>query len=225
MTHTTEQLSDLSREFAYSTEDGILRRTRSMKPAYTENKKCYPAVVSYTLRKRINARKLVVFLVNGRWPENREVRWQGVDYSDLRWECFTFFTDGINKICADCGGVLPTGEFHTNNRNKSKLHSYCKPCAKKRHRNYWPSYRDTAVERKFGMEDGEYQRRLDEQGGVCAICRFPCTRELAVDHCHKTGVVRGLLCSGCNTALGRFHDDPRMLLRAAKYLLAAQSNG
>lgn len=224
MAHTAEQLADLAREFTYSTVDGVLRRTKSMKPAYIEHKKLYPVVDSYALRKRVNARKLVVFLGSGRWPENREVRWQGAEYNDLRWECFTFYTDGVNKICADCGVVLPVDEFHANSRNKSKLHSYCKACVKKRHRSQWAYYRDVAAERKFGMEDGEYKRRLDEQGGVCAICRLPCTKSLAVDHCHKTGVVRGLLCLGCNTAIGQFHDDPKMLLRAAKYLLAAQSD-
>lgn len=224
MTYTAEQFAALAREFTYSKEDGVLRRTKSMKAAYVERRGIYPVVQSNTMYKRVNARKLVVFLANGRWPDNREVRWVGTDYNDLRWECFTFYTDGVNKICADCGDVLPTDEFHANNRNKSKLHSYCKNCAKKKYQSRWSYCRDAVAERKFGMEDGEYQHRLAAQGGVCAICRLPCTKSLAVDHCHKTGVVRGLLCSGCNTALGRFHDDPRMLLRAAKYLLAARGD-
>lgn len=219
---STNQLADLSREFTYDPVDGVLRRTKTMKPAYIEQRSNYPFVVAYSIKRRVSPRKLVVFLVKGRWPENREVRWSGADHTDLRWECFTFYTDGESKICADCGVYLPVGEFTINARNRTKLHSYCKDCVKKRRVNRWPVYRDRFVERKFGMEDGEYQQRLAQQGGVCAICRLPCTRELAVDHCHKTGVVRGLLCAGCNTAIGRLHDDPRLLLRAAKYLLAAQ---
>jgi hypothetical protein len=222
--YTEDELAELVREFTYAKEDGILRRTRSMKPAYVEHRKLYPVVVSYALGKRVNARKLVVFLANGRWPDNREVRWTGTEYNDLRWECFTFYTDGVNKICASCSRVLAIDEFHANSRNKSKLHSYCKDCAKEKYKQQRLYYRDVVVERKFGMQDGEYQERLAAQGGVCAICKLPCTRELAVDHCHKTGVVRGLLCAGCNTALGKFHDDPKMLLRAAKYLLAATTS-
>jgi hypothetical protein len=217
-----DQLAALSREFTYDVVDGVLRRTKTMKPAYIEQRSNYPFVFSYAIKKRVSPRKLVVYLVKGRWPENREVRWAGADHTDLRWECFTFYTDGTSKICATCGVYLPMSEFTTNNRNRTKLHSYCKECVRKKHTNRWPMYRDRFVERKFGMEDGEYKRRLSEQGGVCAICRLPCTKELCVDHCHKTGKVRGLLCSGCNTSLGHMKDDPRLLLRAAKYLLAAQ---
>lgn len=196
-----------------------------MKPAYIEHKKLYPVVLSYALRRRVNPRKLVVYLTNGRWPEDREVRWSGDGYADLRWECFTFYTDGVDKVCADCGSVLPLDEFHADNQKKSKRSSYCKECVKRRVRRDYVTYRDRAVERKFGMDEGEYQRMLEQQGGVCAICNLTCVRELAVDHCHKTGTVRGLLCLRCNTGIGKLNDDPRLLLRAAKYLLAAQNDG
>jgi len=68
---------------------------------------------------------------------------------------------------------------------------------------------------------------LEAQGGVCKLCSKPETRvnpqtggvsRLAVDHCHKTGVVRGLLCLDCNTGLGKFGDDPTLLLKAVEYL-------
>jgi hypothetical protein len=68
----------------------------------------------------------------------------------------------------------------------------------------------------------------DSQGGVCKICAKPETakkhkdtsepRSLAVDHCHVEGHVRGLLCTACNTALGKFNDDASALRRAADYL-------
>ncbi len=72
----------------------------------------------------------------------------------------------------------------------------------------------------YGISTLEYQRLFDQQGGVCAICKKPndCGRRLSVDHDHKTGKVRGLLCGRCNTGLGYFRDDARVLIRAARYL-------
>jgi hypothetical protein len=62
---------------------------------------------------------------------------------------------------------------------------------------------------------------LQKQNGVCKICLKPETRAgccLAVDHDHKTRVVRGLLCGSCNNALGRLKDDPEIAMRAHHYL-------
>jgi hypothetical protein len=65
----------------------------------------------------------------------------------------------------------------------------------------------------------EYDALLDEQGHVCAICGGDDgERNLAVDHCHTSGVVRGLLCSNCNKALGLLRDDTARLAAAIAYL-------
>lgn len=75
------------------------------------------------------------------------------------------------------------------------------------------------LRRQYGMTLEEYESMAQEQGGVCKICCGPPTsRGLVVDHCHKTGKVRGLLCSTCNTALGQFRDDLWTLYRAVSYL-------
>ena len=59
----------------------------------------------------------------------------------------------------------------------------------------------------------------DAQGGLCAICgRKQPEKWLAVDHDHETGVIRGLLCSRCNSGLGQFKDNPDRLRLAADYL-------
>src|SRR5262245_35902897 len=64
---------------------------------------------------------------------------------------------------------------------------------------------------------------LDRQGGVCAICRKKPDKgkPLCVDHCHVTGMVRGLLCHKCNSVLAFGNDDPAILRAAIAYLQAA----
>lgn len=77
---------------------------------------------------------------------------------------------------------------------------------------------DSEFRTKFGIGLHQYQTLLEEQGGVCFICGQPDKRNLAVDHNHKTGAVRRLLCTNCNTALGKFQDDPALLRKAADYV-------
>lgn len=68
----------------------------------------------------------------------------------------------------------------------------------------------------------DYVAMFEAQGGVCAVCKEPCRsgRALAVDHDHASGRVRGLLCAGCNGALGLLLDDPRRAEAAVAYLTA-----
>jgi hypothetical protein len=73
--------------------------------------------------------------------------------------------------------------------------------------------------RTYGLSREQYDAMLADQGGGCALCgRKPGRRELAVDHDHQTGQVRGLLCSSCNGALGVLGDSREGLLRALAYL-------
>lgn len=78
------------------------------------------------------------------------------------------------------------------------------------------------VEKTYGISAEEYKTIYDAQGGRCAICRRAtgAIRKLAVDHNHKTGEIRGLLCKSCNRyGLGMFaRDDPEVFDRAADYL-------
>jgi len=73
----------------------------------------------------------------------------------------------------------------------------------------------------YGISPTEYKRIFDRQGRRCAICRNkPRTIRFAVDHDHKTGEVRGILCKRCNhDLLGGGHDDVEVLFRAVEYLL------
>ena len=80
------------------------------------------------------------------------------------------------------------------------------------------SYR--RVSKLYGLTREEYDQMVEDQGGKCAICgSFGNSRKsLAVDHDHRTGKVRGLLCEHCNNGLGCFLDDVRLLIKAIKYL-------
>jgi hypothetical protein len=75
--------------------------------------------------------------------------------------------------------------------------------------------------RKYGITMAEFEERLVQQGGVCAICAGPPNGpgvRFHVDHDHKTKKVRGLLCARCNTAIGLLNDDPERAERATAYL-------
>ena len=76
------------------------------------------------------------------------------------------------------------------------------------------------LKRLYGITPDDKARMIRAQRGRCWICRrlFTSSKTTHVDHCHRTGRVRGVLCSNCNTALGKFGDDPEMLARAILYL-------
>lgn len=87
--------------------------------------------------------------------------------------------------------------------------------------------KDTHLKRKFGISLNQYNSILQHQGGKCAICGKVETirmfKWLAVDHCHKTKRVRGLLCNRCNTCIGKFEDDVALLQKAITYLRYADA--
>jgi hypothetical protein len=91
-------------------------------------------------------------------------------------------------------------------------------------RNY-SRYRDKQLRRSFGIGVAEYDAKSEEQNGVCAICSQPETAmrrdrilPLSVDHNHRTGAIRGLLCHSCNIGIGSLADSPDRLRSAASYL-------
>ena len=79
--------------------------------------------------------------------------------------------------------------------------------------------------KKYGITLNDYNYFLKTQGDVCVICKEKETsklkgviKNLAVDHCHKTGKVRGLLCDKCNRGLGYFRDNKMFIKNALRYL-------
>ena len=82
--------------------------------------------------------------------------------------------------------------------------------------------RDNHLQSQFGLTHDDYEKILAEQNGVCWICkehRVAKNKEyMAIDHCHSSGKIRGILCNWCNKALGAFRDDIDLLKNAIEYL-------
>jgi hypothetical protein len=148
------------------------------------------------------------------------------------------------KKCLACAQEKPVSQFKrvNNTRNSDGLSHFCADCAANLDAKQMNNlYRKVAYSRtrrpsnsyflqRYGISREEYDKMLDQQDGKCAICRKSevstyqrGTTEgklmaLAVDHCHATGKVRGLLCSKCNRAIGLFEDDSELLRLAAEYI-------
>lgn len=88
--------------------------------------------------------------------------------------------------------------------------------AKERYHSQTEHVKSINLKSKYGLTSYDLKVILEKQSNLCKLCNLKKT--LVIDHCHKTGVVRGLLCTSCNTALGKFKDDPDLLEKAIRYL-------
>ena len=112
------------------------------------------------------------------------------------------------KDCKKCNKLKPLNEFHKHKGRKLGVTELCKVC-----RNI------DVVEKRYNLEEGQLQKLKTKQGNKCAICNNPQKgKSLSVDHCHKTGKNRGLLCNNCNNGLGRFKDNVVYLRNVINYL-------
>ena len=119
--------------------------------------------------------------------------------------------DGM-KYCPRCEVVKGHDEFHRARSQYDGLSAHCKACRA-------IAGRRGHFLRHYGLEPEDVEAMLVRQKWLCSICKRGIGRETAhVDHDHDTGVVRALLCFTCNSALGKFRDDPAVLRRAACYL-------
>lgn len=117
--------------------------------------------------------------------------------------------------CRICGELKDEAEFSLR-ADSGKRRTECKPCRSSEN-----------VTRLYGITVGEVEALRDEQGNRCAVCRVSADEiphkafkynPLVVDHDHKTGRVRGLLCPKCNVGLGQFDDSVEVLALAIAYL-------
>ncbi len=135
------------------------------------------------------------------------------------------------KTCSKCGVQKDPQAFHV--ATGGRLRADCRDCrnAVTRAWRERTQYAGSLVQRRshlksvYGLAEAQYDQMLTDQGGCCAICqggldsgRFGVNKHLDVDHCHKTGKIRGLLCSKCNRGIGQLNDDPALLRAAITYL-------
>ena len=141
-----------------------------------------------------------------------------------------------SKKCSCCGEVKSTTEF-TKKKNHGKwcFYSYCKECGHKKSKKYRIDNlekcknltRNSNLRNRYGLTPEDLEKMLRDQDNKCAICgreiflhgtSVDKNKIAHVDHDHKTGKVRGLLCKTCNTGLGGFMDNTEYLLSAISYL-------
>lgn len=162
----------------------------------------------------------------------RYIRIDGIDYLAQRlawfwvhgcWPEFLRFEDGNKDNCAignlrDSSLVQPgQRDWRTKEGKSAQQKEYRATIADR--------LRGERMQKTFGISLEEYREMLARQDNVCAICEQPETatrngkvRWLAVDHCHTTGKVRGLLCGNCNPMIGYAKDNVEVLEKAIKYL-------
>jgi len=136
----------------------------------------------------------------------------------------------LTKTCTKCGETKEAAEYYKH--SSGRLHYWCKACQSeyKRKRRSTPegrkAYHNTHLKHKYGITLAQYDEMFEAQDGRCAICGADepsgRNRHFAVDHCHKTNEVRGLLCGNCNTALGLLGDNIENLTTAILYLAKTQ---
>jgi Recombination endonuclease VII len=138
----------------------------------------------------------------------------------------------LEKRCLRCGITKQAGDFYAAMTTRDRLQSSCKRCDVERNAiwqkrnpekcriksNRW-AYKKQYTQVQISSEDR--QTLFNKQEGKCAICgrseqQLHC--RLAVEHCHNTNKIRGLLCGSCNRGLGLFQDNPDRLQKAAIYL-------
>lgn len=106
------------------------------------------------------------------------------------------------KMCYYC-------KLDREDKDFAKGQTRCRAC--------WKEYHQ---KRKYGSVRGVVNELIQEQHNSCAICEnvFETPKDICLDHCHDTGIIRGLLCNNCNVGIGMLGDTVDRLLKAIAYL-------
>lgn len=129
------------------------------------------------------------------------------------------------KICSKCKIEKSTALFYKRNNRKSGFSSKCQDCLRAEPKNRdILKYKNLDLMKSYGISLDDYNVILSAQDGCCKICSTPQAslkgkkKYLCVDHCHDTGIIRGLLCDKCNRGIGLLNDSIQLLENAVIYL-------
>ncbi len=176
-------------------------------------------------------------------PEGKRAHYE----SNLRSAAKTLNDKDGFHTCPKCKVEKPFAEYPKNKYGRHGIATYCLPCSAEIvrarratpegqavHRAASKRWREANKERhadnnakwKYGVEHGTYDTMLAAQDGKCAICGTTDpgnrTGRFAIDHCHNSNQVRGLLCDQCNRGLGMFKDNTSAIQNAIDYLALAK---
>jgi hypothetical protein len=135
-------------------------------------------------------------------------------------------TDGLANVCKSCFAIYAKKYREENKETISqKDHIYWitkrKEVQAKQYKENKHEHKDYKLKTTYGISLDDYRILLKKQNYCCGICEKPRSDfkiDFAVDHCHLTGTIRGLLCGNCNNGLGRFKDNTNIVGKAFLYL-------
>jgi len=116
------------------------------------------------------------------------------------------------KRCSLCHTIKPAIEFYLSNTNNDGLHGWCKTCSDIRTKEN--------SRKRLGCTPEAFKTKFEEQGYCCEVCKSKDSgkQDFHLDHSHKTGEIRGILCGRCNKVLGMVEENIEILERLKTYL-------
>lgn len=134
----------------------------------------------------------------------------------------------MKKLCSSCRRTKQASSFYAHPKKSLGLQDKCKECSKRYQREriknpetraqVLETARRTKMKLAYGITLEQYEAKFGAQKGLCAICQKPPTRKrLAVDHDHRSGKIRDLLCSYCNFLVGTL-EEGKLVTTAMLYL-------
>jgi hypothetical protein len=135
-----------------------------------------------------------------KWRSSKERKWVAKEIKCAVCRKKFLPTNSVNLTCSiECADAKRNGQIAIWRRDQKDYS------------------RNRTLQKKYGLSTIDYEEMYKKQNGECKICRksFP---RLSVDHNHKNGKIRGLLCIKCNAALGSFQDSPEIMKRAIQYI-------
>jgi DNA-directed RNA polymerase subunit RPC12/RpoP len=131
-----------------------------------------------------------------------------------------------HKKCPKCRERKERSEYWNDASRPDGITAYCKPCKAnvtnmhisknfEYYKNSWKTYN---LKKKYDLSMEQFEKMLETQDYKCSICKKSLEKYSAVDHDHKTGKVRGILCRKCNLGLGAAKDNTEILKNMINYL-------